>query len=154
MCKCQWLSGRSDPLWTEGSWVWTPAWSQKHGCVTVVRSWAVTSCQADQNMTRDERSWDMKGGVKIQTLPLGLHRQYPAAVIQNQSNFYCSTWKYSRHRPSPPFFSLMNINIQPPQCPPHSSRCYLLNAQQDLIQDSSAPDTCTWRRGRLTRLEE
>ncbi len=149
MCKCQWLSGRSDPLWTEGSWVRTPAWSQKHGCVTVVRSWAVTSCEVDQNMTRDERSWDMKGGVKIQTLPLGLHRQYPAAVIQNQSNFYCSTCKILQTQAKS---TILLFNED--SCPPHSSRCYLLNAQQDLIQDSSAPDTCTWRRGRLTRLEE
>ncbi len=153
MCQCQWLSGRSDPLWTED-----PGFEPQpgHRSTGAWRSSGRELWQAVKRSEHGQRREKLRheGGSKDPDAPPGLHRQYPAAVIQNHQTFIVRLVNTPDHRPSPPFFSLMNINIQPPQCPPHSSRCYLLNAQQDLIQDSSAPDTCTWRRGRLTRLEE
>lgn len=71
----------------EGSWVRVPVWSLKHGCVTVVRSWAVTSCTADQSASRDERRLDLKGEWRSRRSPWDFRHQTQQRLSSRKQTF-------------------------------------------------------------------
>lgn len=136
----------------DGLWVRAPAWSLKHGCVMVARSWAVTSCKADQSMTWDERRLDMKGEWRSRCSPWDFWDNIQQRLYSRNQSFFVRLIKFIQKQTKSTIFFF--INSQPTH---KAADFYLQNAppgsDPGLFYPSAVPiETCTQRRVCLAHL--